>query len=1111
VKKKVTMPSTIKNFTEFISLFLEKRKLGTPDGRPLYEYKISNGRYDLLKILLKESWEENRTCYACFVLYAVEFLRAESTEGHLRWDYIFDSIGRASLNTHQSRTKIVEEGLNYWKREIFQGQHREFLETLRFESGLPNSSLYDNSNLSSLIKAIFQLVESFRLNEEEIIPLIEERIEKYPIPMVLRQGNFYGLVTKLCFKFLEFKERFDLSNQPNPTEYLQNQLVNWRTEMPLKIEGERMNEFFNSIISDIAKLKKIEPLALLFETILVENDGQFLVKTFLTIPKGVYTQEALGLEDEDFDNLSGYFSLNLEVENKVKYLTSFTKLNNGKISARGVNGIQIPVDLTDQEWTLFYASDNLEIRIETDLSKYFKISSIDPLVFVESNPGKWTYRGSAPLKIKDSECRLLLDDCLFSLKGSVPIVGKTIQGLSVYHIGADSLIHDIENQSEFWIKLAQEIESNKVLDFSQSNLPKSGSFDFLKENEYIYLGFPKVYLLNRILGLKEIFSGTIEILDQEKKWVVTNSKVFGRRKFRFKDRSGNILGVKIINVVPSDFEISVNLKSKTIDLSSSCDFKVFLSRNGIKAEPNTTGNSIEIFIDPTVDDVTSNSINLGVSFNSFGIIELKIPNPNFTEVFVNGDGKVVERASYSLSKIHGLRIINNNYSGVAEKKIYKLKLNDVHNRDASALEIRKEIWVEAFSRKTQALYHCSQQINQLFSLSTNTRAKVRVSSDRPHHFIEISKYDLETKVDYETGRLFCETEEADLDIKLSAFRLDRVFNTAELIGVQLKDNSCNINDILTNEGFWFVFSSSDSQKSVFPTVIIRGEKRTTIDEPIQFLWEGSFLSYDQRIFRFKEFFDTHYLNFSHPVWKELYELYKATEHLPISALDVWKGLVKSPKGMLTFLFSHYADSALIQKVSQELGFIWHLISVYRWQEAFGAWIHFILNSETFYQHSEILKSMKLSVIKNQLGLHSLVVLLSENVQAINITFLSYLVNSDINGEEGRLGIRTRHPEGVYWASYAGEFILEKLKQLPEELKNIIPIGLHSWQKPVVYLPVILGYQSINSRFIKVNELSPEILLGIKLNIDFDKTYFDDVYSKVQGYCFNQYFNNPKEA
>jgi len=226
-------------------------------------------------------------------------------------------------------------------------------------------------------------------------------------------------------------------------------------------------------------------------------------------------------------------------------------------------------------------------------------------------------------------------------------------------------------------------------------------------------------------------------------------------------------------------------------------------------------------------------------------------------------------------------------------------------------------------------------------------------------------------------------------------------------------------------------------------------------------------------------------------------------------LDVWKGLVKSPKGMLTFFFSHYSDSSLIQKVSEELGFVWHFVPVFRWQEVFSTWSESMLNSDVNTALIEVFKSGKLSKIKNELGLFSLVELLVQQFQPINIQLLTVLIKSDINGENGRLGVRTRHPEGVHWASYASEFIQEKFNQLPDELKRIIPAGLNNWQKPVVYLPVILAYQSINSWFIQIKELSPETLLGIKLNMDFDRTYFDDVYSKVQGFCFNNYFNNPQ--
>lgn len=1103
----------MKNFQEFISQFLSKRNLKEPDARPLYGYKISNGRYNALKVLLQEYWENSIECNACFVLYSVEFLRAESHEGHLRWDYIFNSILKSKFNNPQSRTKIIESGLLYWKRDVFRGQNREFLETLRFESGLPNSSLNDNNNLSSLIKSTFQLVESYKLLEEDLIPLIQEKIEKHPIPAVLQQKNFYGLVVQLCFKFLEFKEKFDLSNQPNPTEYLQDQLTSWRTEMPLKIEGDRMNDFFNRMISDISKLKKLEPLALDLETILTEDSGGHRLKTFLTIPKGVYSHEALGLKEEEFNKLPGYFSLNLEIDGKVKYLTSFTKLSSNKISARGLVGFQIPVDLVNQEWFLSFTSDNLEVRIETELSKYFKVRSTDLLVFIEDNQGNWVYRGSGPLKIKDSRCKLLMDESRFSINNlEIQKTGETVNGLSVFQVGLDCLIHDIENQTEFWIRMAQEIDSNKVLDFSQSKLPESGSFDFLKENHNLFLGFPRVYLLDRKLGLKEIFLGTVEVLNEHRNWDILNPMVFGRKRFRFKDRNGNILGVKILNILPSDFKVNINSNNRLIEFYSEQQLRLLRPRNGVESVINSTGQKTVINIDPVDNDSTKTFIGLGLDFHNGDIMKINVPNPNFTEIFVNGDGEVLERSSYSLSNIHGLSITINNYKGIAERKTYTLKLFDIHDHEASSLVIKKEFVVNPNSTKILPLYQWGPSINQLFSLTKNTRSKVRIASSKPHHYIEISKYELDLIYDPTSGILSTPDQGVNLNISLSAFRLDNLFNSDDLVDLEITNNNYNIIKALPYEGIWFVFSKSDSSKTIFPKVIIKGGINDRIDDrPIQYLWEGSLMGYDQRIARFKEFFDNHYLNFDHPVWKELHELYKITEHLPISAMDVWKGLVKSPKGMLTFFFSLYADSTLIQKVSQELGFIWQLVPIFRWKEVFSAWVEQMQQSEIYYKHVDIFKSTKLSIIKNELGLDGLIDLLNQNPQAISVPLLGFLMNSDINGEEGKLGIRTRNPDGVYWASYVGEFIIEKFKQLPEDLKNILPNGLLEWQKPVIYLPVIMAYHSVNRNLIKALEFNPEILLGIKLNMDFDKTYFDDVYSKVQGFCFTQYYYNPNNT
>jgi hypothetical protein len=323
--------------------------------------------------------------------------------------------------------------------------------------------------------------------------------------------------------------------------------------------------------------------------------------------------------------------------------------------------------------------------------------------------------------------------------------------------------------------------------------------------------------------------------------------------------------------------------------------------------------------------------------------------------------------------------------------------------------------------------------------------------------------------------------------------------------MNLVGTSWPILDYLPSDGVWFVFSEFSSAQSIFPKVIIKGESNAVpSDGPIDYLYQACYLDYNARINRFKEFFDTHYLNFQHPVWKELYELFQASDHLPISALDVWKGLVKSPKGMLTFFFSDYYDPILTQKISRELGFIWQLISVRKWEESYEAYFEFLEAKGYNVGTANALKSDKLREIQNVLGLISLERLLDKTAFPIPVQLIATLFESKINGTDRSPGLRRRNPIPEQGITFVDKFIQIKFQQLPDELKNILPLGLPDWEKAIIYLPIILAYHSINGGFIQNQELNPEILFGIKLRMDFDQNYFDDVFSYVQGFC---YFNN----
>jgi hypothetical protein len=1076
--------------------------IGAPNGKPLYEYKISNEHYLDIKDLLTNSWETTQNCYACFVIYAVEFLRTETKEGHLRWDYIFNSIKKSNLNFAQSRSEIVENGLSYWKRSVYEGQNREYLETLRFESGFPKSCLYEGGNISTLIKSAFQNLESYNLNEDELIPLIEKDAEKLSIPLVLKQELFYKLVSELCFKFYNLKSSYKLAEQEKPVDYLEIKVPNWRDEMPLKIDSDNMFSFFNRLVSEISKTEKQVANVLKLESKLISSNDSYEIKSYLSIPRGIYECVALGFDEDTFRDLKGDLSLYFEYEGKSQYITNLSITVDRKISITGIQNFQLPRNIVENEWALYYTANESGVREELNIKNIYDYNVNDPLVFSE-HLGNWILKGIAPIKIKEAKCWVVLKEPFEIQEVDSRKIGMTNSGLAVFEISHDSSIIDNATQTEYGIKLNQQSENATVIDFAHARYPKEGIYSYLSECKNTYLGLPKVLLYYRALGSSGYFSGSIEYLNETNQWVActTDFNGIGKIRFRFKDRRGDIIAYKTLNILPHDFTVTLNQQDGEIVLSTKQKIKTLLLRSVNQPQEVPCDKKTIIKVEKEGDYATNTYIGMKVGFDDRNFIELEIPNPNLASTFVDGDNRVIQRAERSLSKIHGLAIHINNYSNRLVNRKLKLCLIDKKALNPSKIKIFKNIRIQANTIKRVPLYQYTYFINLLFSLTQNTNAIVRIcfADSRPNEYVDIKNYDYSLTYNKPEKSLHINDRGAKIELQLKAFRLDESFNPNNLIDISISNNN-DIMPCLPNDGRWFLFSQTNSQFKIAPMVILKGIEAINGDpqQPINSLAEGSnILEYKIRIDRFKEFFDGLHLNFNHGVWKELYELYKATEHLPMNALDMWKGLVKSPKGMLTYLFSPYADPIIITRLTNELGFVWHMISVFRWHECFNIW----LDNEDNIQYIEEFRN----IIEDTIGLEKLFTNLNQQNFAVNDNYKNDLF-IEINGAAGTPGIIGRHNDAD-WPCYASNLIIEKFKLLPPALKNTIPRVQYGWQKPIVFLPFILAYHSVNGKFILVQELTPEILMGIKLNINFDKKYFDDIYAKVQGFCITNFYRN----
>ena len=125
-------------------LFAHTPRQTTPDGRPLYAYKMGDATYASLRtlfhqmILLDQDGRLATRFDPIFCLYAAETFRREHTEGPWAWETIFKPLN-IDTPSQQRITEWAEQGLNWWRRPLLRnaGGGRLFLMTIACEGGLP--------------------------------------------------------------------------------------------------------------------------------------------------------------------------------------------------------------------------------------------------------------------------------------------------------------------------------------------------------------------------------------------------------------------------------------------------------------------------------------------------------------------------------------------------------------------------------------------------------------------------------------------------------------------------------------------------------------------------------------------------------------------------------------------------------------------------------------------------------------------------------------------------------------------------------------------------------------------------------------------------------------
>jgi hypothetical protein len=130
---------------------LSSRGLPCPDGRPLYRYRLTEGEFNDLEMVIREWLSRLLSQFdldemaarltgfpGLFVLYGAEWWRRRYDGSHWSWEPILRDLGANPDEWNQAqRSECVRVGLQDWGLQLRDSGPLRFLGTVAVQGGLP--------------------------------------------------------------------------------------------------------------------------------------------------------------------------------------------------------------------------------------------------------------------------------------------------------------------------------------------------------------------------------------------------------------------------------------------------------------------------------------------------------------------------------------------------------------------------------------------------------------------------------------------------------------------------------------------------------------------------------------------------------------------------------------------------------------------------------------------------------------------------------------------------------------------------------------------------------------------------------------------------------------
>lgn len=949
---------------------LQQRNCPQPDRRWLYAYRLNLDEYRSLKAVLCDALKgaqvavlvkRNRLFSALFVLYAAEWWRREYSGGAWRWSPILESLGiESELLAPNERTSAVQTGFAYWGLRPT-GEGKKYFGAIVAHGGLPLKMIgHGDGKLASIMATVLRQAARYRWNEGQVAAAVADHA--HGLPESLRQREIYELVAQMVMTALRLKQEYRIEGTADPISALDQACPDWRGEFPLALDEDAAQRLLAGLVKEASQTSLANELAAfsVIRVLVPIADGVYALQSSIAHPS-VLSAESLVAQFElaSVEDLPRYFNIDVTVNERVPLTVGRQILGtqNASVSLAAQRSKWEANDALNEH--LLYLRDSTgdlhdgPVAIPGGES----ICLDEPLVFADRDH-MLRFVGSGNLRLPEAEVFLAIsDDALIRNMGqgdSPELIGRvdfSSCSLRVFSITAGAVVS--QNGEEWHVKLNQtsKLASNYVLEGQRlpfrsrawpvfKGMPKLARYSESGERTLISLASQKLYAAGTDRAVKAIDArGLLDLI------VTDDEEQLARLRFVVIDKRAEESFISA--AVPTEGEVR---------LSGWYVNDIALTRaDDVSAQLLFDGDGVSIKLKAT--DAPPDQIRLAMKWpNSRYDVQVSLPFPATGGRVFDVDGNSIESGqTLALRRLAGTRVQIFDQNPNTPKR-YEIALSlsgttSIGHRSGLDLKIPIDLKKGVAEVRLLDLY---PEIESLLGFSEELDASVKLTlliSDRPGLWLKVVRYDslLEHHVmSVALPQTYLRNHGPDkllniqvLATPLTIARSEHVTLT-QVCSEGVPTGMWGIEELDAGLSPWLIFPGQNSAVQFRPLLFDGGIGTGGISsdaEVTRCALALAMLIPDQtlRSEAIAGAIDEMVLDFMHPSWLFLDQLWSSFGKLPLCSIDPFKILASRPDWVVAVLMrSQLRLPDLFDFVSQlkrQLGLVLELASISAWRNA----------------------------------------------------------------------------------------------------------------------------------------------------------------------------------